>query len=646
MAFATAFEDTSSTCLLGKPHNASDTSLPSSSSVCSSVRYQASCFDSNTVFPKLYGEKLDDKAIADGLAKEMKTLCVEFCAMLSSLYKIQKKHGDNYPTLLWKLSVFKKWMQDVLSEEGESPCLLVRICRVDSQRLAHNEWYQTIKDEPAKSEFKNRTGKDPWKVQVFSMRIRRHLEGIVYHAALINSRKSSKLEWDAKCSGSTEMVMLGMDYVLEYYSKKSLDRLVDFWERKTKAERFYNQKYDGQVELSSEEVVFKEKVSRFLKGWLKKHDTVESKVFSARLLRAAELYRKVLIREQWKTLEIYKIRPKDVRGPELDFEFIFYICPFDSECCDEEFFPGATGWYEHMFETHNWRSEYGHVDQSNDECRMHGGPNGQFVARRHYTIARAPIDSLFHAISRGLEEPRCPVCKRTLDEVRRSDEGIATKLTNKVQNAVASIPRSPVERPTRSAPDAFGHIEKHFQDLFQHAVEFQIKATILSAPPIDKSKQTHLFALPLEIRLMIYSHCTAVSLLRLASSSSQLKTEVNAYPSIFTNAPGYWPYWPSTDKEGLRLINIGEKLEMEVGDKYSARRTVSLVANTTFSWEYRGRGWLERTTHGRRFLEKKRGLKLRDWAWEATKDMPAGRKGGKLWPAPGGGSYRRRGVRK
>jgi hypothetical protein len=62
--------------------------------------------------------------------------------------------------------------------------------------------------------------------------------------------------------------------------------------------------------------------------------------------------------------------------------------------------------------------------------------------------------------------------------------------------------------------------------------------------------QTSTFLLlPTEIRLSIYTHCTALTLLQLAHSSSRLKAEIESVPKIVSDSRGFlvrphpWPRW-------------------------------------------------------------------------------------------------------
>ncbi|RPA82847.1 hypothetical protein BJ508DRAFT_325013 [Ascobolus immersus RN42] len=49
-----------------------------------------------------------------------------------------------------------------------------------------------------------------------------------------------------------------------------------------------------------------------------------------------------------------------------------------------------------------------------------------------------------------------------------------------------------------------------------------------------------LLSLPVELRLEIYSQCTAFSLLQLSHTCSALHHEINKYPAIIKNTYGYW----------------------------------------------------------------------------------------------------------
>ncbi|RPA78340.1 hypothetical protein BJ508DRAFT_363890 [Ascobolus immersus RN42] len=55
------------------------------------------------------------------------------------------------------------------------------------------------------------------------------------------------------------------------------------------------------------------------------------------------------------------------------------------------------------------------------------------------------------------------------------------------------------------------------------------------------SRSFPLFTLPLEIRLEIYSHCAAYSLLNLYNTNLTIRAELNDHPAIITSSYGYIP---------------------------------------------------------------------------------------------------------
>ncbi|RPA78371.1 hypothetical protein BJ508DRAFT_329313 [Ascobolus immersus RN42] len=54
--------------------------------------------------------------------------------------------------------------------------------------------------------------------------------------------------------------------------------------------------------------------------------------------------------------------------------------------------------------------------------------------------------------------------------------------------------------------------------------------------------QHHLFLLPYEMRLSIYTHCTSYALLNLTQTNTQLRDEVHRNPRIYTSSFGYNPH--------------------------------------------------------------------------------------------------------
>ncbi|RPA79426.1 hypothetical protein BJ508DRAFT_141235 [Ascobolus immersus RN42] len=84
-----------------------------------------------------------------------------------------------------------------------------------------------------------------------------------------------------------------------------------------------------------------------------------------------------------------------------------------------------------------------------------------------------------------------------------------------------------------------------------------------TAPPMPSSTSPFLL-LPTEIRLMIYAHCTILTLLQLTATSATCFTEINSYPSIIRTARGFRPYGDQEREwTGLLLANVGEVFEDE-----------------------------------------------------------------------------------
>ncbi|RPA82834.1 hypothetical protein BJ508DRAFT_343622 [Ascobolus immersus RN42] len=61
-----------------------------------------------------------------------------------------------------------------------------------------------------------------------------------------------------------------------------------------------------------------------------------------------------------------------------------------------------------------------------------------------------------------------------------------------------------------------------------------------SQPTNLKQKPTLFVILPVELRLEIYRHCSAYTLLQLAHVSARLHAEINGCPEIFKKSYGYW----------------------------------------------------------------------------------------------------------
>ncbi|RPA79429.1 hypothetical protein BJ508DRAFT_308360 [Ascobolus immersus RN42] len=83
------------------------------------------------------------------------------------------------------------------------------------------------------------------------------------------------------------------------------------------------------------------------------------------------------------------------------------------------------------------------------------------------------------------------------------------------------------------------------------------KMRLLSESEVASSR---FLDLPTEIRLETYQRCTVLTLLQLASTSSALHTEVNAYPAIIRASHGFRSL--KTDKEsswsGLQIKHVGQ----------------------------------------------------------------------------------------
>ncbi|RPA84451.1 hypothetical protein BJ508DRAFT_323715 [Ascobolus immersus RN42] len=59
--------------------------------------------------------------------------------------------------------------------------------------------------------------------------------------------------------------------------------------------------------------------------------------------------------------------------------------------------------------------------------------------------------------------------------------------------------------------------------------------------PTTEAPHLPLFALPPELRLEIYTHCSAFTLLHLSHTSPILRREINSYPAIIARSFGYEP---------------------------------------------------------------------------------------------------------
>ncbi|RPA87075.1 hypothetical protein BJ508DRAFT_95717 [Ascobolus immersus RN42] len=62
-----------------------------------------------------------------------------------------------------------------------------------------------------------------------------------------------------------------------------------------------------------------------------------------------------------------------------------------------------------------------------------------------------------------------------------------------------------------------------------------------------------LLDLPTELRLEIYSQCSALTLLQLSHTCASLNAEINSRPSIFKKAPGYRTNNQHTTTPALKL---------------------------------------------------------------------------------------------
>ncbi|RPA83354.1 hypothetical protein BJ508DRAFT_413550 [Ascobolus immersus RN42] len=59
-------------------------------------------------------------------------------------------------------------------------------------------------------------------------------------------------------------------------------------------------------------------------------------------------------------------------------------------------------------------------------------------------------------------------------------------------------------------------------------------------PPVDPQQTVAFFRLPVELRLEVYTHCSALTLLQLAHTSTTLYHEINTHPSIVRSSYGYF----------------------------------------------------------------------------------------------------------
>ncbi|RPA80413.1 hypothetical protein BJ508DRAFT_362602 [Ascobolus immersus RN42] len=63
--------------------------------------------------------------------------------------------------------------------------------------------------------------------------------------------------------------------------------------------------------------------------------------------------------------------------------------------------------------------------------------------------------------------------------------------------------------------------------------------------------------LPTEIRLEIYSHCTAFTLVQLYHTCATLHNEIERYPSIYQTSFGYGPsQWSPPNNDGLVYLGL------------------------------------------------------------------------------------------
>ncbi|RPA80960.1 hypothetical protein BJ508DRAFT_376706 [Ascobolus immersus RN42] len=102
-----------------------------------------------------------------------------------------------------------------------------------------------------------------------------------------------------------------------------------------------------------------------------------------------------------------------------------------------------------------------------------------------------------------------------------------------------------------------------YLSLFLHFLYTFIHSTIYPAPkPKPKPVPFRFTHLPFELRLSIYSNCTAFSLLQLSRSSYQLRYEILRNPKLYLNSDGYRPaptgttYPPSHQLRPLPVVQL------------------------------------------------------------------------------------------
>src|SRR5690606_7773483 len=81
---------------------------------------------------------------------------------------------------------------------------------------------------------------------------------------------------------------------------------------------------------------------------------------------------------------------------------------------------------------------------------------------------------------------------------------------------------------------------RHTRDrLISEYIKSLAKLRSLNQHQLQPCSSFPLYNLPVELRLEVYSHCTAFTLLQLTHTSSLLRSEIRAHPSIIKNSYGY-----------------------------------------------------------------------------------------------------------
>ncbi|RPA82526.1 hypothetical protein BJ508DRAFT_325526 [Ascobolus immersus RN42] len=89
-----------------------------------------------------------------------------------------------------------------------------------------------------------------------------------------------------------------------------------------------------------------------------------------------------------------------------------------------------------------------------------------------------------------------------------------------------------------------------------------------------------LFQLPTELRLEIFSHCTAFNLLNLTRTSSSLRTEILHFPSIYRTSYGFNTASPKAAQLTIHTIDrVRHKEEYDLIMARTRRRWKWIFAN-------------------------------------------------------------------